>query len=40
MAVHRLVRHLYQAKPSGTLRESLWLIVGLHIVQLQPAPRP
>jgi len=38
MAVHWLVRRLYQAIPSGTLRESLWLSVGLHIVQLQPAP--
>jgi len=38
MAVHWLVRRLYQAIPSGTLRESLWLSVGIHIVQLQPAP--
>ncbi|GEO40964.1 hypothetical protein SAE02_51120 [Skermanella aerolata] len=38
MAVHWLVRRPYQAIPSGTLRESLWLSVGLHIVQLQPAP--
>ena len=38
MAVHWLVRRLYQAIPSGTLRESLWLSVGLHFVQLQPAP--
>src|SRR3954447_10611534 len=38
MAVHWLVRRLYQAIPSSTLRERLWLSVSLHIVQLQPAP--
>ena len=38
MAVHWLVCRLNQAIPSGPLRESLWLSVGLHVVQLQPTP--
>jgi toxin ParE1/3/4 len=42
-AVHWLVRRLYQAIPSGTLRKILWLGVGLHISRspaMTPNPHP